>query len=232
MLRRATIIVVICTFAVFLSSCVRTITDTAGSSLNINTTVSNQAPVNSNISTNKNTNVAAAVNQVAPVSELVFPLDRPAERISKKPFGIHITPKTSPVQPERFTGYHTGADFEIFPGEENSAVPVRAFCTGTVAYKQWVSGYGGVFIQRCTVDNQTVTVLYGHLKLSSITASVGDSLKAGDRIGELGQANSHDTDGERRHLHFSIHTGSTINVKGYVSRQSDLSGWLNPQNYL
>lgn len=192
---------------------------------------------NQNTSSNLNTLV---VNQQSDVnisahttsSEYVSPLDRSGERITKKPFGIYITPATSPVQPERFTGYHTGSDFEIFPGEENSAVTIKAFCTGRVVYKQWVSGYGGVFIQQCSVENKTVTVLYGHLKLSSIILVVGNNLKAGDTIGELGQAKSRDTDGERKHLHLAIHIGSTINVKGYVRNQSDLNGWLDPQKYL
>jgi murein DD-endopeptidase MepM/ murein hydrolase activator NlpD len=200
----------------------------------------NQAPVNTTSNSNQsvaavnqvlnNNTVAANTNTVT--SEFVSPLDRPAERITKKPFGIYITPRTSPVQPERFSGYHTGADFETFPDEANSAVVVKVFCAGRVVYKQWVSGYGGVFIQQCTVADQAATVLYGHLKLASISARVGDTLKAGDSIGELGQGFSHDTDGERKHLHFSIYKGSTINVKGYVSKQSDLSGWLDPQKFL
>jgi hypothetical protein len=32
--------------------------------------------------------------------------------LQKKPFGIYITPENSPVQPENFTGYHTGIDVE------------------------------------------------------------------------------------------------------------------------
>jgi murein DD-endopeptidase MepM/ murein hydrolase activator NlpD len=196
---------------------------------------SSQSVVVSNQNSNTavvNENSNATVNANVVMSEFVSPLDRSTERITKKPFGIHITPGTSPVQPERFSGYHTGADFETFSDEADTAVTVKAFCGGKVVYKQWVSGYGGVFIQQCTVDNQTVTVLYGHLKLSSITARLGDGLKAGDTIGELGQAGSRDTDGERKHLHFGIHKGSTINVKGYVSAQGDLSGWLDPQKYL
>jgi hypothetical protein len=35
------------------------------------------------------------------------------EEITKKPFGIFINPETSPVQPERFRGYHTGVDVEV-----------------------------------------------------------------------------------------------------------------------
>jgi len=61
------------------------------------------------------------------------PLDRAAERVSKKPFGIFITPQNSPVQPEKFRGYHTGADFEIFSDELDANVPVTAECLFKIA---------------------------------------------------------------------------------------------------
>src|SRR5947209_4518700 len=43
-------------------------------------------------------------------------------RVTKKPFGIYVNPANSPVQPERFSGYHTGADAEY--GEVSADVPV------------------------------------------------------------------------------------------------------------
>ncbi len=79
------------------------------------------------------------------------------------------------------------------------------------------------------MDGQSVTVLYGHLKLSSLAAAVGDNLQTGEVIGELGQAGSHDTDGERKHLHFGISKDTTINVRGYVNNESDLNNWLDFQ---
>ena len=51
-------------------------------------------------------------------------------------------------------GYHTGADFEALPGETD--VPVRAACTGPLVERKWVSGYGGVAVQRCTLFGQAV----------------------------------------------------------------------------
>src|SRR4051812_44989022 len=51
-------------------------------------------------------------------------------RVTKKPFGIYITPSNSPVQPEKFTGYHTGADAEY--GEVTADVPVYSVASGTV----------------------------------------------------------------------------------------------------
>lgn len=155
------------------------------------------------------------------------PLDRAAERVTKKPFGIYITPKTSPVQPERFQGFHTGTDFETFPEELNADVPIHAICTGKIAAKRTASGYGGILVQSCDLDNQLITVIYGHLKLTSIAKNTSDTLSAGDRIGILGKAYSTETDGERKHLHLGIHKGSAVNILGYVQTKMELSGWID-----
>jgi hypothetical protein len=171
---------------------------------------------------NKNTSTVQSLNGFQP------PLERPAERVTKKPFGIYITPKTSPVQPEKFQGYHTGKDFEIFPEELNADVAVHAICSGKIAVKRTASGYGGILVQNCTLDNQPITVIYGHLKLTSITKNAGDTLSAGDEIGILGKAYSSETDGERKHLHLGIHKGNAINILGYVQSKSQLSGWIDP----
>ncbi|NTU99252.1 hypothetical protein HGA64_04600 [Candidatus Falkowbacteria bacterium] len=42
----------------------------------------------------------------------VPPISDALSRVTKKPFGIKVSPKNSSVSPERFTGYHTGVDFE------------------------------------------------------------------------------------------------------------------------
>ena len=149
-------------------------------------------------------------------------------RIIKKPFGIYITPKTSPIQPEKFSGYHTGADFETTTTEANIDVLVPAFCDGKLLMKKSATGYGGVIVQSCILNNQAVTVVYGHLKLASITSIIDQTLKKGDIIGVLGKAYSVETGGERKHLHLGIHIGSAINILGYAQKQSDLFGWLDP----
>jgi murein DD-endopeptidase MepM/ murein hydrolase activator NlpD len=156
------------------------------------------------------------------------PLDKAKERITKKKFGQYITPKTSPVQPERFTGYHTGVDFEILPGELNKALKVRAVCAGRLILKKYASGYGGVAVQSCKEKNQDITVIYGHLKLSSITLKLNQSIKVGDNIGILGANKSIETNGERKHLHLGIHKGPTINIRGYANTKSELKNWLDP----
>ncbi len=163
---------------------------------------------------------------------LALPLSSAAERITKKPFGIKVSPQNSPIQPEKFSGYHTGVDFEIFPGEENIDVPVSVICQGILIYKNYVKGYGGVAIEKCTINQEVVTVLYGHLKLSSITNRVGDELFTDAKIAILGKAYSQETDGERKHLHLSIHKSSAIELRGYVSKVSELSAWIDPQKIL
>lgn len=188
-----------------------------------------------NISAENMSNTQEEANglvQVAAPQDDEIPLARAYERITKKPFGIYITPTTSPVQPEKFSGYHTGTDFEILSGEENSDVVVHAICDGAARIKQRVSGYGGVFIQQCVINGEDVTVLYGHVALSSIAAHVGDVLAKGDTIGLLGAGNSYDTDGERKHLHLGVHKGTSINYRGYVTTESELSEWLDAETVL
>jgi len=160
---------------------------------------------------------------------LNIPLVNAAERITKKPFGIYITPQNSPVQPERFRGFHTGTDFEILPGEENSDVSVLAICDGKIIYKNYVNGYGGVIIQSCTLIGESATVLYGHISLAESPVQINTELKKGDRIAVLGQGFSQETNGERKHLHLGIHKGIAIELRGYVQSQNQLSAWLDFQ---
>jgi hypothetical protein len=161
------------------------------------------------------------------------PITNSESRITKKPFGIYITPQSSPVQPEKFSGYHTGTDFETTSDEVNQDIPIYAICTGKIRNKEIVSGYGGVIVQDCVVDGQTVTVLYGHLNIRQAQVlGVGADVKRGERLGSLAPANSEMSGGERKHLHLGIHKGSTINFKGYVNTQPELSGWLDAQTYL
>lgn len=160
------------------------------------------------------------------------PLDRAGERVTKKPFGIFITPQNSPVQPERFRGYHTGADFEIFPEELNTDVAVRSICDGSIVVKRRASGYGGVLVQKCELDKSPIAVIYGHLNLANIQKNVGESLSKGEAIGFLGKDKSAQTDGERKHLHLGMHKGSQADILGYVATKEELSGWLNPCDYV
>lgn len=161
----------------------------------------------------------AAVQKTMPFA---YPVANFKEGITKKPFGIYITPKTSPVQPERFTGYHTGVDIE--ESQNNSVeISVFAIADGEVVYSGWVSGYGGVL----GLKFDKYFALYGHLLVTSLP-KVGAKVTKGEKVGVLGKGNTSETDFERRHLHFGIITSSTFDLRGYVQTKSELSNWLDP----
>lgn len=163
------------------------------------------------------------------VSILIPPTDGFLERITLKPFGIHITPRTSPVQSEIFSGYHTGADAEY--GDVESDVEVRAIADGTVVSSRTATGYGGVMVIRHTIGDRQVLALYGHLRPSSMMKS-GAKVTSGQTIAVLGLGFSAETSGERKHLHFAILKGSGVNIRGYVSTEGALGGWEDPMEFL
>lgn len=177
---------------------------------------------------NNNQNNQIVALTPSKVNEIVEPIAGAMARVTKKPFGIKISPKDSPVQPERFSGYHTGVDFETTEAEQNIDVPIYAICPGLLALKKYATGYGGVAVQSCQIDKRVVTVIYGHLRLASITKNIKQELKAGEQIGFLGKGYSPETDGERKHLHLGIHYGEQVVLLGYVQKQSELSAWLDP----
>lgn len=165
-------------------------------------------------------------------SLLTPPLLQALDRVTKKRFGTKVSPGDSPVSPEKFSGYHTGVDLEIFPGEENADVAVSAACPGKILYKNRVNGYGGVLMQSCRLENQDVTVLYGHLKLESINKTLGQEISAGEKIGILGKGFSAETGGERKHLHLAMHKGAKISLLGYVQNPAELDNWIDILIYL
>ncbi|EKE25199.1 MAG: hypothetical protein ACD_5C00253G0002 [uncultured bacterium] len=160
------------------------------------------------------------------------PLENANERVTKKPFGIFVTPQESPVSPEKFYGFHSAVDLEIFPGEENRDIQVRAICAGEILSKRSASGYGGVAVQSCELDEKPITVVYGHLNLKSINKNVSEKWEKGEVMRILGEGYSLETDGERKHLHLGIHSGSSINILGYVQNKELLNEWIDPCLYI
>lgn len=155
------------------------------------------------------------------------PIVNSLERITKKPFGIYITPENSPVSDERFAGYHTGTDFEVTAEEIGKEMPITTICEGEILVKNSISGYGGVIVQGCKIKSSDVTVLYGHLDLSSSNLKPGDNVNGGIFLANLGNNKSRETDGERKHLHLGIHRGNKINYLGYVQNRNLLENWVN-----
>src|SRR3989344_7022766 len=58
--------------------------------------------------------IAASIQEslVESDKKIIEPIAEFSQRITKKPFGIYITPETSPVHPDKFDGFHTGVDIE------------------------------------------------------------------------------------------------------------------------
>lgn len=169
--------------------------------------------------------------------DIVQPLSRAVERITKKPFGLEVSPDNSPIEPERFSGLHVGVDYEIFEGEEEIDVPVYAVCSGPMREKMDLSGYGGLLVQRCMFEDQEVSVLYGHVDLAGISLARGDYVQSGTQIAVLGKEFSDETDGERKHLHLGVHKvgadgiyGTLVN--GYVKKESQLEPWIDFAEYI
>lgn len=196
-----------------------------------NLEIANDSEVDIPFLENINTDVEEIDKDFGDASEdvLFYPIDEFKSRITKKPFGIYISPETSPVQPEKFSGYHTGVDVE-YGDKPDEEIKVLAIADGTVVRSGWVSGYGGMLAIRHNIDGQEYLVIYGHLAPDSLP-ELNKKVSPGDTIGVLGAAYSHDTAGERKHLHLAIYTGTDINVRGYVSKQADLAKWLDPLEF-
>lgn len=177
-------------------------------------------------------NAATTTPAIPPKMEITPPMDRALERVTKKPFGIYITTASSTVSPERFHGYHTAVDFEAFDSEKDTDVPVRTICAGPLLEKEWTAGYGGVAVQKCQLDGQTVTIIYGHIKLASVSRKVGQQMEQGEQLAILGKGYSTETDGERKHLHLGIHKTGVINIVGYVQNKASLVQWLDVRTFL
>jgi len=163
------------------------------------------------------------------VSRLMEPIAEFEKRITKKPFGIFITPENSPVQPERFSGYHTAVDVEYEDVLDD--VPVLAIAEGEVVMARSADGYGGVTVIQHGIRGEAVQSVYGHLDPASLLR-VGQNVRAGAQIGVLGEGGTSETGGERKHLHFGILKGSTVDIRGYVANKSELGGWYTPLEFL
>jgi len=107
-------------------------------------------------------------------ADVIEPVDNFRTRVTKKPFGLYVTPDTSPVSPERFSGYHSGADAEF--SDTESEVEVRAIANGTVKLANTVSGYGGVVVIEHVIKETTYQVIYGHLDPNDLP-TVGEEME-------------------------------------------------------
>lgn len=132
----------------------------------------------------------------------------------------------------QFEGIHVGDDLEVTATELEKEIPVYAISDGTVRQASDVGGYGGLLITQNTIGGEIVTAYYGHIDLKSLKFSTGQSFKAGNLLGYLGDNCTTETSEERKHLHFAIRKGTSIDVRGYLSNNNELSEWHDPAGFL
>lgn len=169
-------------------------------------------------------------DEVTTISEqnYYYPMADYQKNLIRKPFGQFIPNDGS----DRFYGYHTGDDIEVV--DLSAEVPVYALTDAKIVRLQFISGYGGVLILEFSDrDDVTYHALYGHIDLTSVPFTVGQAVRKGEQIAILGDHESVETDGERKHLHFGIYPFSATELyAGYVGTDSDLIGWSNPADFL
>ena len=99
----------------------------------------------------------------------------------------------------RWGSFHDGYDFA---GPEGT--PIYAVADGEVVQAGPASGYGQwIIIRHKQKNGEVVDSLYGHMWPNSLRVKVGDKVKAGDHIADIGN-NGFSTGA---HLHFGIYPG-------------------------
>lgn len=130
--------------------------------------------------------------------KLFYPVPNGVNSISSS-VGMRLTPPGS----QDFFGtgsyYHNGTDFAVPMG-----TPVFAMADGIVAQAGSSSiGYGNVVTLHHLINGKKYSTTYGHMVTGSITVSVGDTVKGGQRIASVGsEGNS-----TGAHLHWVLTDG-------------------------
>ncbi len=100
--------------------------------------------------------------------------------------------------------FHSGIDLVV----RSKANPkICAVANGLVTMRTFngKTSYGnGIEIMHTLEDGTVIFTFYAHMKDNSITVSVGDTVQAGQVIGEMGKTGA--ATGE--HLHFEVRTAS------------------------
>lgn len=167
-------------------------------------------------------------------SAVYYPMTNYLTRITNRGHGKQTTLADSEgfACGGQFEGIHVGDDLEVTASELNVQVPIYAISAGTVSQASIVGGYGGLLITQNTVAGETVNAYYGHVAVGSLKVKSGQEFTAGQLLGYLGESCTTDTSDERKHLHFAIRKGTSIDVRGYLESSGELSEWHNPAEFL
>ena len=130
----------------------------------------------------------------------------PLSVVATDPFG----PRVHPITGE--DSFHTGADFAAPDG-----TPILAAASGTVTVAEFSGGYGGLVVIEHRIDGRTVATAYAHSWQHGIHVSVGDQVRAGQHIADVGSSGM----STGPHLHFEVRDGGTN------GEFIDPAAWLN-----
>jgi murein DD-endopeptidase MepM/ murein hydrolase activator NlpD len=140
--------------------------------------------------------ILLSLTRAASVSEssrVVFPL--PAGSYTKTDsFGWRIDPYTGERR------FHSGSDLAAPLG-----TPILAIADGVVSFAGQRGTYGGLITIEHTVGDERVTSYYAHMYDQGMHVATGDSVVAGQHIGDVGSAGK----STGPHLHLEIHPGGT-----------------------
>ncbi|MBU1119254.1 VCBS repeat domain-containing M23 family metallopeptidase [Patescibacteria group bacterium] len=126
--------------------------------------------------------------------------------------------------------YHLGDDVTAPAG-----TAIYAFGSGIVKHIGIHSRFGTVIlIEHELVSEEKIVSLYGHLRMSDVAVSEGQSVEKGTLIGRLGSRGA-ENGFWIEHLHFGIHKGAYQKkwvYWGMSKRQEELTNWYNPSSFL
>ncbi|OJU41511.1 MAG: peptidase M23 [Microbacterium sp. 69-10] len=122
---------------------------------------------------------------------IVFPLPE-GTWVKTSPFGW----RTDPIDGDR--RLHAGTDFAAPDG-----TPILATADGVVVRASYTDTDGGSIVINHTVNGELVASEYHHMWQTGIYVTVGETVTAGQHIGDVGSS-GHSTG---PHLHFEIHPG-------------------------
>ncbi|WP_448232294.1 M23 family metallopeptidase [Microbacterium lacticum] len=145
------------------------------------------------LTTPANTGGAATGTAIPETSRILFPLPS-GTWVKASPFGWRTDP---------FTGQralHTGTDYAAADG-----TPILAIADGVVTIAGPASGYGNLIVIEHTIAGQKVASAYAHMWDNGIHVAVGDQVRAGQHIADVGSAGR----STGPHLHFEIRPGGT-----------------------
>lgn len=141
---------------------------------------------------------------VPETTRIVFPLPE-GTWVRTSPFGW----RSDPITGER--RFHAGSDFAAPDG-----TPIYAVADGVVVRAGYTDAGGGVIVIEHTVQGERVASMYVHMWSHGIHVAEGDTVTAGQHIGDVGSS-GHSTG---PHLHLQIHPG------GAGADAVDSDAWL------